>query len=154
MKSFVTRKSYTGIADLNVWFWICYDTSYTLTQLNPPLDSKELQNETSKKSLGVPQPLRLYAKFFQWKHTSSTHLMYVLNLLSYLYKRRPYTETRFLDLLRRYRHIVCWCETTVYPPSTSTGLRLHRKLLCEHYCNAISTYEWHYASENCEGIFW
>ena len=50
MKSFVTRNSYTGIVDLNVWFWICYDTSYTLTQLNPPLNSKELQNETSKKS--------------------------------------------------------------------------------------------------------
>ena len=50
MKSFVTRKGYTGIADLNVWFWICYDTSRTLTQLNPPLNSKELQNETSNKS--------------------------------------------------------------------------------------------------------
>ena len=50
MKSFVTGNSYTGIADLNIWFLVCYDTSYTLKQLNPPLNSEELQNETSKKS--------------------------------------------------------------------------------------------------------
>ena len=147
MKSFATRKSYTGIADLNVWFWIWYDTNYyTLTK------QEGVTKWDFQEKLRCTASIEVVCQVLSVK----TYQCDPLDVLAKPFDLSVKTPSIYwkLDLLRRYRHTVCWCETTVYPCSTSTGLRLHRKLLYEHYCNSMSTYGWHYASEICEGIFW